>query len=231
VLTIPSAGAKLRHSVSIYRADGSLLDRCDPHPFVEVISVSLSIAGPDEELASERGIDTNFEVGQRLPSPTLGERAVQVEAVRSSLGEVRRKAAHERVLHDRETGRRKLRDLLGGARDYLLVMDGYFGQEEDDWPLVAGLRVPVRVLTGKVAQLPAPVPSGVDARIRPKAIKSMHDRRYLWRGGGLGLGGSPSTIGHAPIGIQRLTFDEAAFWEATFEGLWNSGLFHTLARR
>lgn len=155
----------------------------------------------------------------------------QVNAVRSSLEEVRRKAADERILRDREAGRRRLRELLEGARDYLLVMDGYFSQDEDDWALVAGLHVPVRVLTGKVARLPAPVPSGVEARIRPKAIRSMHDRRYLWRDGGLGLGGFPSTLGHAPIGLQRLSPDEAAFWKATFDGLWNSGLFRALEHR
>jgi hypothetical protein len=86
--------------------------------------------------------------------------------------------------------------------------------------------VPVRVLTGKLANgevVKAKLGGNVQARFRPEA--PIHDRIYLWDGGGLSLGGSPTTFGQAPLRLARLSDGEADLWRAEFENLWRSPFF------
>jgi hypothetical protein len=134
------------------------------------------------------------------------------------------------VLRQRAPGLARLRALLEDARGELLVSDPFFGQLEEDWDLVKNLAVPVRVLTCKVDSEPAPVPANVAARVRPKASDLMHERVYVWDGGGFLLGGSPSTIGGPPVTIQPLSAIDAGVQHSIFEGLWASPHFRNVER-
>ena len=138
-------------------------------------------------------------VGTPQSPPTLSERLDRALDVHAALADLRVAGAESRVLRDRTTGWQRLRELIETARGELLIADPYFGQDEADWALVDGLPISVRVLTCKIAGEPAPVPEGVKARIRPKGTKVLHDRAYAWQEGGFMLGGSPSTIGGAPV--------------------------------
>ena len=118
--------------------------------------------------------------------------------------------------------------MLERARGELLVADPYFGHEDEDWGLLDGLEVPVRVLTCRVASNPAPIPAGIQARIRPNGTSVLHDRSYVWLEGGFMLGGSPST--HAPVGVAGLSSADADLRSRMFESLWTSPLFQDLSR-
>ena len=223
-MRLPTLGAKLRHGLSLYAADGSLLDRTEPAPFAEVVSITLS-AGDDDPHA----IDTTVGTPQHLPA--LTERLDRAYDVHETLAALRRSGAESRILRDRTMGWRRLRQLVEAARAELLVADPYFGQRDDDWGLLDGLGVPVRVLTCKVTGEPAPVPKSVNARIRPKGTKVLHDRAYVWHEGRFMLGGSPSTLGDAPIAVMALSPAEAQLRATMFEALWHSPHFRELRRR
>ena len=216
---LPTLGPKLRHGLSLYAADGGLLDRIDPGPFAETVSLSLSF-GDSEPLEVTSGTP--------LTVPALEERLGRARAASEEFTTVRRSGADARIL-DHATRPARLRALLERARGELLVADPYFGQEETDWELLRDLEVPVRVLTCKIAGAPAPIPAGVQARIRPKGTKVIHDRAYIWSDGGFMLGGSPSV--RPDIGVMPLSPAEAAVRTTTFEALWQSEHFRVLERR
>ncbi|HEY8815145.1 MAG TPA: hypothetical protein VIP57_08585 [Candidatus Dormibacteraeota bacterium] len=125
-------------------------------------------------------------------------------------------------------------DLLERARGELLVMDRYFGQDIADWRLLDGVTVPVRVLTGKLARtatgdvVKATLGAQVEARFRPKA--PIHDRIYIWGGGGLSISGSPTSFGQAPLRLARLSAGEVNLWRAEFDTLWQSPFFSPVPR-
>jgi hypothetical protein len=152
---LPTLGHKLRHGLSLYAADGSLLDRHEPWPFAETVSLSISLDG---------SIPLELTSGVPLAVPALDERLGRATEVSRELTRARLSGAENRVL-DHARRRPRMRALLETARGELLVADPFFGQVEADWTLVAGLAVQVRILTSKVAQVPAPIPAGVQARI------------------------------------------------------------------
>lgn len=47
-----------------------------------------------------------------------------------------------------------------------------------------------------------------------------HDRIYLWKGGGLSVGTSPSGLGHRVARLDRLNANEAAGWQTMFNAWW-----------
>jgi hypothetical protein len=215
-VSVPSLGPGLRHGLSLYAPDRRLLDRRAPAPFLESVTLAISV-GDGEPITTT--------VGARASPPTIAERQALQADLQESLEALRRVGAENRVLRERSSGLARLRALLELARGELLVSDPFFGQEEHDWNLVKDLKVPVRVLTRKIQGEPAPIPAGVKARIRPKASNLMHERVYVWDGGGFLLGGSPSTIGGPPVTIQPLSAIDAEVQRATFEGVWTSPHF------
>jgi hypothetical protein len=94
--------------------------------------------------------------------------------------------------------------------------------------------VPTRVLTGKLATdeegavIPVALPDHVEARYRPKA--DLHERLYLWQGGGLSLGGSMTTFGQSPVRITRLGTADAELHRQIFEARWASELYRDVPR-
>jgi hypothetical protein len=220
-VSVPSLGPGLRHGLSLYGPDGRLLDRRAPAPFAESVALAVSIDG---------GEPVTRTIGAHASPPTLAERQALKAEAQDSLEALRRAGAENRVLRERTAGLARLRALLENARGELLVSDPFFGQLEEDWELVKNLAVPVRVLTRKVESEPAPVPTNVAARIRPKASKLLHERVYVWDGGGFLLGGSPSTIGGPPVTIQPLSAIDADVQHAIFEGLWVSPHFRDVER-
>jgi hypothetical protein len=221
-VSVPSLGPGLRHGLSLYGPDGHLMDRRAPAPFAELVTLEVSIG-------NSKPVTTT--VGGHARFPTTAERQALQVSLQESLEALRRAGAENRVLRERAPGLARLRALLESARGELLVSDPYFGQLEKDWDLVKDMGVPVRVLTRKVESEPAPVPANVAARIRPKASHLMHERAYVWDGGGILLGSSPSTIGGPPVTIQPLSAIDADVQRTMFESLWASPHFREVERR
>lgn len=219
-LTVPSVGAKLKHEVVLSDSEGRQIDRVGPYGFFEVVEAEISV-GPGTE-------PTVVRTGEALQRPTLIERRALGVRAAAELAEVAADGARRRLLFGDE-GRAELRALLADARGELLIVDPFFGQLDEDWDLLADLHVNVRVCTSKVGSNPSPIPAGVAARIRSnKQSAGLHDRIYVWDGGGLAVGGSPSTLRRASIWVGRLTAAEAAVHRERFDMFWSSPHFADL---
>jgi len=219
-VTLPTLGRKVAHGLALHTLEGELLDRSGPYPIVERIEMSLEVNG--HKLPP-------IVTGMTNPPPGLEERLDRRERIAEDIEQVIQSGVQARMIADRQTALARLRDQLGRARGELLVLDRYFGQDVDDWRLLDDVSVPVRVLTGKIARDRTPrIASHVEARLRRKA--PLHERVYVWEGGGLSVGGSPTTFGQGPVRITRLPRAELEAWRAEFEALWNSGLYTPVPR-
>lgn len=219
-VTLPTLGRKVAHGLALHTIEGELLDRSGPYPIVERIEMSLEVNG--HKLPP-------ILTGLTDPPPKLEERLDRRERITQEIEEVSNRGVQRRMIADREIALARLRGQLGRARGELLVLDRYFGQDTDDWRLLDDVSVPVRVLTGKIAQdQPPTIASHVQARFRRKA--PLHERVYIWEGGGLSVGGSPTTFGQGPVRITRMSPAELNAWRAEFEALWNSGLYTPVLR-
>lgn len=219
-VTLPTMGRNVAHGLALHTLEGELLDRSGPYPIVERIEMSFEIDG--HQLPP-------IVTGVSSPTPALEERLDRGERIAQEIEEVVKSGVQARIVADRDKALARLRNQLGRARGELLVLDRYFGQDVDDWRLLDDVSIPIRVLTGKIApgQTPAVAPH-VQARFRRKA--PIHERVYVWEGGGLSVGGSPTTFGQGPVRITRMPGGELDAWRAAFEALWNSGLYVPVPR-
>jgi hypothetical protein len=217
---LPTLGRGVTHEVLLQTLDGELMDRSGPYPIIEQVQVTMVLDGETQPPIIS---------GITESAPELEDRLERRDEVAAALRTVIESGAQARFLADRTVAVERLTGLLARARGELLVMDRYFGQDTADWRLLDPVGIPVRVLTGKLAKdgegnLIEANP-GADVTVRYRAKAPIHDRIYLWDGGGLSVGGSPTTFGLAPIRLSRLSQAEAVFWRAEFEALWSSKLF------
>jgi hypothetical protein len=64
--------------------------------------------------------------------------------------------------------------------------------------------------------------ASLEARSWRGGTAPWHDRFYLWQGGGLSVGTSPSGLGKRVARIDRLNANEAAGWQNLFNTWWAS---------
>jgi hypothetical protein len=216
---LPTIGRGAAFEVSLTTRDHELLDRMGPYPLLEQVSFTISAGGAPGQ---------TFSVGDAQDAPLLPEHLDRVQQVDQELAAVLQQGAENRILEDRLLAESRLKAELDTARGELLVHDLYFGQDVREWELLRDVKVPVRVLTGKIAEEVADIPPHVQARYRPKA--PMHERVYLWDGGGLSLGASPTTFGNAPVSIRRLDAASVEAWRKRFTEMWESELFRDIPR-
>ena len=225
-VSLVSLGSKIRHGVTLRTVDGDLLDRSGPYPLVERVEVGIEINGQAQ---------TPVVVGERRPSVTLDDRSERARAIEADVKRVLRSGAQARIIADKATAVARLIGHLEGARDELCILDRFFGQHLQEWRLLDSVPVPVRVLTGKLEKDPSggvAVPTfGRNVTVRYRRKAPIHERIYFWRGGGIVLGGSPSTFGESPLRLTRLREAEIAEWRQIFEGEWRSPLYTALAGR
>ena len=225
-IELPTLGRSVTHELRLHTADGELLDLSGPYPLVERMEMRMEINGAKQ---------APIVMGITDPPPELAARIKRREEIESELEATIESRAQTRILADRKATIEHLTEHLKRARGELLVMDRYFGQDKNDWRLLDGVQVGVRVLTGKLAKdadgeiCKARLGIGVEARYRPKA--PIHDRIYVWEGGGVSIGGSPTSFGQAPLRLSRLASAEAELWRAEFEALWQSPHFAPVPRR
>lgn len=220
VTSLPTVGRGTASRVSLTTREGALLDRIGPHPLVESIHIGLTTNGQEQP---------PIVIGNKSPPPGLEERAARQQQVAEQVASLASQGAEARQLVDRVAAEERLKLEISSARGELLVHDPFFGQDRDDWRLLDDVSVPVRVLTAKIAKDSTPTIAGhVQARYRPKA--PMHDRFWIWRDGGFSLGGSPTTFGHSPVWIRRLSPADSDVMRSVFEGLWSSEHFRAIPR-
>lgn len=222
---LPTIGRTVTHELLLHTVEGELLDRNGPYPIVEQIVTTMTINGQTLEPRVHGVTD---------PPPGLEDRLQRRDQLQAELEALLESSAQARMLADRQTAIQQLKAMLTTARGELLVQDRWFGQDLADWRLLDDVAIPVRVLTGKLAKdeqgdvEPAQIGKHVEARYRPKA--PIHERLYLWEGGGLTVGGSPTTFGHAPVRIARMRNADVEQWRAEFESLWASPHFQEVPR-
>ena len=109
-------------------------------------------------------------------------------------------------------------------------MDPYFGFKPLDWRVFQGLAAPVKVLTGRTPQKPPAAMTHVQVRRWDGQTRNplFHDRYYLWEGGGITVGTSPSGFGNRDARIDRLRRAEVRERRAAFQTYWNSGDFQNV---
>ncbi len=224
-VSLPTVGRRVTHEVLLHTLEGDFLDRNGPYPIVERVIGTMTADGHTLE---------PHVFGITDPPPGLEARLARQEQIERELREVVESSAQARMIADRQSAIDRLKEWLEAARGEVLIQDRYFGQHHDDWRLLANVPVSVRVLTGKIAEdedgepLAVAIPAHVEARYRPKA--PIHERFYVWDGGGLSAGGSPTTFGQAPVRIQRLRPGDADHCRNEFEALWSSPHFKPVPR-
>jgi hypothetical protein len=221
-----SLGRGVRHGLILRTLDGELLDRSGPYPLVERVAIGMTINGEEQQPV------VLGEIGAPRSIEHLSKRARAIEA---DVRQVLQFGAQARIIADRATALARLVDHLEGAVGELCILDRYFGQHLDEWRLLDTVPVPVRVLTGKVETnstgAPATPTLGAHVTVRFRKKAPIHERIYFWDGGGIVLGGSPSTFGQSPLRITRLRQAEVAEWRSLFEVEWVSPLYSTLQGR
>jgi len=221
-ISLPTLGRSVAHELLLQTLDGELLDKSGPYGIVESVHMTLVVNGHEQPPVVSGVTD---------PPPELDHRLARADELTATIEGVIQNGAQARVIADRQTALERLAAHLERARGELLVRDQYFGQHAAEWRLLDKVPVPVRVLTGKIAKDEIPwIAPHVQARYRSSG-KRIHERVYLWEGGGLSVGGSPSTFGNGPVRMTRIRPSEAEIWRTEFEALWDSELFREVRRK
>lgn len=225
VVSLPTLGRGVSHGARLHHRDGTLLDVTKRSHLIQQINLEINIrAGGSEEVSATEHVSVG-----KVVRPTVSDRLERFEVVERQYREMLEAGLSERIISDPATASALIRRQLERARTELRVLDPYFGVDPADWTLLHGLAIPVRVLTGHKAQPPGAI-AGVTAR-RAKSRKRpphFHDRLYLWDGGGLSVGTSPSGLGKRDARVDRISGVEAAGWTAMFETYWASGDYEPL---
>ena len=224
-VVLPSLGPGLERRVRLYDRDGVLLDATDRFAILEQINLTMT-AGDTA---------TSVQVGRSGPVSLTSrlEKADQAEAAYRKMLE---EGLAGRIIDDPQHGLPELASLLSQARGHLDVLDPYFGHHLPDWDVLTKVPVAIRVLTGygwkwqkgpvQKVQLPtagspaAALPMEVRAWRQPSA--PWHDRVYVWDGGGLSVGTSPSGLGNRVARLDRLSAVEADGWKRLVDAWWNA---------
>lgn len=223
IVEMSSLGLQLSRQVRLYDRDGLLLDIGDRMPTLETIKLVVQAGDADP-------VETV--IGGAPPTALLA-RLARADQAEFEYGQALEAGLAGRVIDDPAKGLPALRDLLQGAHGDLAVLDPYFGWNTIDWSVLDKVTGNVRVLTGhsdrskkqKVTHPPvgtAPAAASLEARSWRNGTPPWHDRVYLWQGGGLSVGTSPSGLGKRVARIDRMTANEAAGWQALLNTWWAS---------
>jgi hypothetical protein len=190
--------------------------------------------------AGEESTTRHFSVGQAPAVPSPVTRLAALDTAEAGYTRLLTEGLSRRILDNPATALVAIQEAVEAARDDLLILDPYFGHQPADWAALGKVAVPVRVLTmhkqfakaataTKPGQLdvliPLPPQPGIQhlplLEIRSWSQKApWHDRVYLWAGGGLTVGGSPSGLGKRLMRLDRLSPVEADAWRTRFEAWW-----------
>ncbi len=231
-VVLPTLGPELQRQLRLYDLAGRLLDTCQADAFVSQFKVAMTAQVGAETVTSETT------VGQASAAPSPVTRLAALDAAEDVYTRLLTEGLDRRILDSPQAALAALRGAVQDAKDELLILDPYFGHDTADWHALAKVTVPVRVLTmhKKFASptkpavlITAPDKASIQhlpqLHIRSWSQKApWHDRAYLWTGGGLTVGGSPSGLGKRLMRMDRLNPAEAQAWRARFETWWQDQL-------
>lgn len=218
-VALPTMGRGVEREIALFDGDGVLLDHTTRFFLIERVGVSMA-GGPLVRIGD-------------WSEPALADRLGAFASIAERHRQMLRAGLPARVVFgDARATFRWLRRRLARARREVLIMDPYFGGHPADWNLLAGLGVPIRVLSGSKAMAP---PAGVlvtnlqGRRWRKAGNKGpnppFHDRLYLWGSRGLSVGTSPSGFGTRAFRVDELGSVEADAWRQHFETWWSDPRF------
>ena len=213
-IELPTLGPGLHRQLRLFDRDGLLLDATDRTPTVERVTLTIAADGAPPSTVTVGGVQL-AKLTERL------QRADQSDAAYRKMLE---DGLTGRVVDDPATGLPALTALLRQAHGHLDIFDPYFGCDTGDWNVLVQVQVLIRVLTGRrVLPVPtgvAPAAPSVDVRKWRGRTPPWHDRIYLWSGGGLAVGTSPSGLGARVARLDRITASEADGWQRLFDAWW-----------
>jgi hypothetical protein len=216
LVSLPTLGRQLAHVASLYDREGALRDRTQRAPLVEQLvakgELTLDGATTSQEIT----------IGERVATG-LARRLNRFDQLDEDYRQMLREGLEERIITN-ATQSDVLREELATVAKPLSIHDPFFGKHSSDWRALTQVKVPVRILSGRDAK---PAPSNLSnielRRWQGKAHSPpFHDRFYLWEGGGISVGTSPSGLGKRDARLDRIGPAEAAGWLARFETYWQS---------
>lgn len=238
-VVLPTMGSRISRQVRLYGRDGRLLDTTGRNYFVSRAEVTLT--------EYQTGATAGFSIGDKNVAATSVTRLAALDTAEREYRRLLDDGLAHRIFDDKAAAMSALQQMLTDARDYLLVLDPYFGHKPDDWDALAKVTVPVKVLAQherprRLSPRPAPGPdqSVIQRHSAGLQLRSWdfpgggtgsapwHDRVYLWRDGGLTVGTSPSGLGGRLARVDRLSPVEAAAWQTRFHLWWSDPLATTV---
>lgn len=219
-VALPTLGRGLAHAALLHDRDGARLDMTQRSKLLQQVRVTVQIDAEGEVA------DQSFTVGKKL-NVEVFERLERLRTLEDAYRDLLQAGLAARIVTVPTRAVSLVNESLQLARGELLVMDPYFGGDLRDWDVLQGLSVAVRVLTGsKGKAAPGCLPRVKVRRHKPgQGAPPFHDRLYLWEGGGLSVGTSPSGLGKRDTRIDRLRAWESDGWRALFEAYWRGGAF------
>lgn len=218
---IPRGPRRSDWSVSLFSADGRLLDDRPLAPRVEQISIVMSV---EAGIPLSKGV-----IGDQGSVPTTAERADAVLAASEAIREARAEAARRRFSTAGELGE-YLRWRFGCRAGELILLDPHLLPRDawqDNLAFLQQLNRPVRALCRSVPQAVQKALANspyIDVRALPNGLSNLHDRIWIVGETGLATGTSINGFNVTRPGrattVTELPFADAAYWRQCFEQWW-----------
>ncbi|MFC9228295.1 hypothetical protein ACFTZI_04895 [Streptomyces decoyicus] len=234
-VVLPTLGSGVSKQLRLCDRGGRLLDSTGHNHFAQRIVITAA--------EQTTGTTSTITVGQQNAPATMVTRLAAAETAEREFQRLLNGGLEHRIFDDQAKPTAALQQILTEARGHLHILDPYFGHKPDDWDALDQVTVPVQVLAQHEKPRrcsPRPVPAPCATVIHRHAAIGLelrswdtarfgrsapwHDRVYLWDGGGLTSGTSPSGLGKRLARIDRLSPAEAAAWKARFRTWWSDPL-------
>ena len=196
-IALPTLGRGMAHSARLYDRDGALLDRTDRSKLI----------------------------GDARETPTLADRLQRMQSVENDYRGLLMAGVEERIITNTSKAIDVVTNNLADVPGEIFIMDPFFGKKADDWKVLSGISNPIKVLGGYETKSAPSSLSNADVRRwkhpHYQQAPPYHDRVYLWEGGGLSVGTSPSGLGKRDARVDRFGAIESEVWRTRFSGYWN----------
>lgn len=221
---LPTLGARLSRRVRLFDRTGVLLDGSDMFALLEAVTLNAELEG---------GGEFTVNVGANS-MPTVASRLERLDQVEAEYGDLLQSGLSGRIVVPGAQGRAHLEQLLQAAHDELLIFDPYFGSKSNDWDVVQNVAIPIRIITGRDGARP---PGGTSLRTSNLLMRQwqgvtptpdFHDRAYIWEGGGLIVGTSPSGLGKRLVLIDHVSPIVAKELQSHFETWWTDPRYRSI---
>jgi hypothetical protein len=215
----PTLGTQMIRKVTLTDRDGNLLDGTEGFNIVESIGIKINDEPPRTLVGP-----------QSSTTASVNDRLARMNRVEDEYARLLSEGAKDRIVAVGDDGVARLAEWLEAADEELLVFDPYFDKDAN-WKVLEKVAIPIRLLTGRKGALPSGALSMASNSLKVKVWAGIgsnppfHDRAYLWRGGGLKVGTSPSGLGHRLSLLDTLTPTLATDLTKRFETWWASNDF------